>query len=126
MMVALVILLGVAGIVMTGLMQMTFTQATIENRSEMHSSVRSATELLTQEIGQAGRVTLYGSGMGSTNLTAGVAIGSSVSTTVADATGMFEGEQLVIDAGNNEETVKIANSSLVLSTNTFNATYTLA
>jgi prepilin-type N-terminal cleavage/methylation domain-containing protein len=126
MLVALVILLGVAGIVMTGLMQMTFTQATIQNRSEMHSSVRSATELLEQEIGQAGKVSLYGAGTGSTSLTSGVAIGNSVSTTVADATGMFEGEQLVIDAGSNEETVKIANSSLVLSTNTFKATYTLA
>jgi|SRR5579863_1895185 len=124
MLVALVILLGVAAIVMSGMMQMSLNQATIQNRSEMHSSVRSATELLQQEIGQAGRVSLYGAGTGSTTLTAAIATtGSSVSTSVADATGMFDGEQLVIDSGDSEETVTISGTSL--STNTFNATYVL-
>ena len=112
---------------MSGMMQMTLTQGTISNRTEMHSSVRSATELLQQEIGQAGRVSICGdlssgSCTGSTTLTAAVAIGS-VSTTVGNATGMFDGEQLVIDAGDNEETVTIASPSS--STNTFTATYTL-
>lgn len=126
MLVALVILMGVASIVMRGMMQMILTQGTIQNRTEMHSSVRSATELLQQEIGQAGKVSIYGLGTGMTSLTAAVAIGSNVSTTVGDATGMFEGEQLVIDSGDNEETVTIASGSLNLATNTFQATYTLA
>src|SRR5215831_3314716 len=56
--ISLVILLGVSAIVMSGLVQMMWTQGTITNRTEMHTSVRSATELLQQEIGQAGRISL--------------------------------------------------------------------
>lgn len=124
MMVALIILLGVTAIVMRGMMQMTLTQATVQNRTEMHSSVRSATELLQQEIGQAGKVSLYGLGTGSTALTTPVAItGAPVAVTVGDATGMFDQEQLVIDAGDNEETVTISSPSWT--TNTFTATFTL-
>src|SRR5258707_12497329 len=52
--VALAVLLVVGGIVMTGMVQLMKTQSTIANRTEMHTSVRSATELLQQEIGQAG------------------------------------------------------------------------
>ena len=126
MLVSLVILLGVSSIVMRGMMQMMLTQGTIQNRTEMHSSVRSATELMQQEIGQAGKVSIYGRGTGMTFLKAPVAIGSGVLTTVDDATGMFEGEQLVIDSGDNEETVTIATGSLSLSANQFQATYTLA
>src|SRR5260221_9012137 len=51
--VALAVLLVVGGIVMTGMVQLMKTQSTIANRTEMHTSVRSATELLQQEIGQA-------------------------------------------------------------------------
>ena len=50
LMVAVVILLAVTGTVMTAMMQMALTQGTIANRTEMHSSVRSATEVLQQEI----------------------------------------------------------------------------
>src|SRR5256885_10774473 len=57
-MVALAVLLGVGGIVMSGMVQMMRVQNTIGNRTEMHTSVRSATELLQQEIGQAGKVSL--------------------------------------------------------------------
>src|SRR5947207_1693195 len=57
-MVSLVVLLGVSAIVMSGMVQMMYTQGTIANRTEMHTSVRSATELLQQEIGQAGRISL--------------------------------------------------------------------
>ena len=34
---------------------MTTAQKTIWNRTEMHSGIRGATELLQQEVGQAGR-----------------------------------------------------------------------
>ena len=34
------------------------TGGTISNRTEMHAAVRNATELLQQEVGQAGRITL--------------------------------------------------------------------
>ncbi|HLK04057.1 MAG TPA: hypothetical protein VKT53_06415 [Candidatus Acidoferrum sp.] len=55
-MISMVVLLGVGAIVMYGTVRMMNTQGTISNRTEMHTSVRSATELLQQEIGQAGRL----------------------------------------------------------------------
>jgi prepilin-type N-terminal cleavage/methylation domain-containing protein len=58
MLVATAILLIVSSIVTSALMQMTTHQQTISNRTEMHSGVRGATELLQQEVGQAGRVTV--------------------------------------------------------------------
>jgi prepilin-type N-terminal cleavage/methylation domain-containing protein len=58
LLVATTLLLVVSAIVTTALMQMTTAQKTIWNRTEMHSGVRGATELMQQEVGQAGRVTL--------------------------------------------------------------------
>src|SRR5713226_6234919 len=57
-MVALAVLIAVGGIVMSGMVQLMKTQGTIANRTDIHTSVRSATELLQQDIGQAGRVSL--------------------------------------------------------------------
>src|ERR1700726_482439 len=57
-MVSLAVFLGVSGIVMSGMVEMMKTQSAIGNRTEMHASVRSATELLQQEIGQAGKISL--------------------------------------------------------------------
>src|SRR5260370_32935501 len=59
-MVALAVLLAVGGIVMTGMVQLIKTQGTIANRTDMHTSGRSPTALLQQEIGQAGKVSLGG------------------------------------------------------------------
>ena len=53
-------LLIVSSIVTSALLQMTQSQTTIWNRTEMHSGIRGATELLQQEVGQAGRITLPG------------------------------------------------------------------
>ncbi|HVH25111.1 MAG TPA: type II secretion system protein [Vicinamibacterales bacterium] len=58
--VATGVLLIVSAIVTNALMQMTHAQTTIWNRTEMHSGIRGATELLQQEVGQAGRITLPG------------------------------------------------------------------
>src|SRR6266702_4016805 len=52
------ILLIISSVVTSGLLQMTRAQKTISNRTDMHAGVRSATELLQQEVGQAGRITL--------------------------------------------------------------------
>jgi len=56
LLIATGLLLVVSSIVTSALLQMTKSQATIWNRTEMHSGVRGATELLQQEIGQAGRI----------------------------------------------------------------------
>jgi prepilin-type N-terminal cleavage/methylation domain-containing protein len=128
MMVALVILLTVAGIVMSAMMQMTATQGSIGNRTEMHGSVRSATEVLQQEIGQAGRLPALSSYV---TLSSAVAAGSSVTATVNSVAGMFNNELLVVDAGQfgsglpatyqNPETVTISNINS--SANTFQAAF---
>jgi len=60
LMVAVSMVLLIFGIVATALMQMTNQERTVWNRTEMHSGVRGATELLQQEVGQAGRMGLPG------------------------------------------------------------------
>ncbi|HLB89724.1 MAG TPA: type II secretion system protein [Terriglobales bacterium] len=114
--VSLVILLAVSGIVMTGMMQLMQTQGTIANRTEMHTSVRSATELLQQEIGQAGMVSLPINP--ATGLTIPLYMVTPVVPPVPDVpwtqavilssiAGIFNGEQLVVDTGLNQETVTV-------------------
>lgn len=115
------VLIAVSAIVVGGVRQMSFTQNTVQNRTEMHSSVRSATELMQQEIGQAGRVTLMtpasmaAAGCTSTTytLTSAVTVtGASASPTVSCVAGMYVGEQIVVDTSdsshnNNQETVTL-------------------
>jgi len=112
MMVTLVIFLGVAGIVMTAMMQMTNTQGSVANRTAMHSSVRSATELLQQEIGQAGKIALPTSANGGptkmvTAITAAQItdplVGYSGAVVLDKAGGVYTGMLLVVDSGDQEE-----------------------
>ena len=58
LMVAMAIMLLISGAAITALLKMSTTQATIWNRTQMHSGIRGATEVLQQEVGQAGRVAL--------------------------------------------------------------------
>ena len=93
--IAMGVLLTVSSIVTTALLQMTNAQTTIWNRTEMHSGIRGATELLQQEVGQAGRITLPGT----VTLGAAVAAAAScdpgtpttnaVTVAVTSITGMF-------------------------------------
>jgi hypothetical protein len=69
----------------------------------MHSGVRNATELLAQEVGQAGRVALPGT----VTLTNAIVGAGATTIDVSSAAGMFTGMQLVIDAGDKEETVAL-------------------
>jgi prepilin-type N-terminal cleavage/methylation domain-containing protein len=104
MMVAMVALLIVCGIVMSAMTQMLNSQSQIANRTEMHAGVRSATELLQQEIGQAGKVSL-GAPAAAVTLHAAVAIGTSVSFSLDTSTGsaptMYPNEVLTVDEGPN-------------------------
>jgi len=91
MMISMVILLGVTGVVMSGLLQTTKTETTVQNRTEMHASVRSATELMQQEIGQAGRVSMPP--VANIQMTTAVTAGSATPTLTTGATaGMFQNE----------------------------------
>jgi len=110
LLVATGVLLVVSSIVTDALMQMTTSQKTIWNRTEMHSGIRGATELLQQEVGQAGRVSLpapvaVGAG--------GITIFSSPCTTPSTVTlspstsGIFPGEILTILDGDTQESVAV-------------------
>jgi len=108
-MVAMAVLLGVGAIVMYGTVRMMNTQGTITNRTEMHSSVRSATELLQQEIGQAGRIAppLNVAGTAPENMTLLNAVVAAdppapVAVTIIPDTAvlnLFNGEWITVDAG---------------------------
>lgn len=103
----MVILLIVAGTVMLGMIQMTKSEGSIMNRTQMNTSVRSATELLEQEVGQAGRVGVPQP----VSLTGNVAASSGPTTpgtvTVNSATSLFVGEKVQVDTGANREIVTL-------------------
>jgi len=103
--IALSILLIVASVVCTGLLRMTEAQGTIWNRSEMHSGVRSATELLQQEVGQAGLITFPAP----VTLTSAVGANGVFTVSVTSTTGMYVGEQVMVGSGATMEPVQLAN-----------------
>jgi prepilin-type N-terminal cleavage/methylation domain-containing protein len=106
LMITTVILMVVSGVAIKGVLDMSRLGDIVSNRTDMHSGVRNATELLTQEVGQAGRITLPG------------AVALSAATALADTTftvnstaGMFQGMLLTVDAGTDQETVTVANAA---------------
>jgi prepilin-type N-terminal cleavage/methylation domain-containing protein len=102
LLIAVTILLIISSAVTSALLQMTNSQRTIWNRTQLHAGVRSATELLQQEVGQAGRIALPGVGTlgvavaAPGTLAVGVRIDGAVPLTM---TGFFVGERLVVDVG---------------------------
>ena len=120
LMFAVTIFLIISSVVTQALLHMINHQRTTWNRTQMHAGVRSATELLQQEIGQAGRISLpYTTTLGgAVNADAAVAQTVGVrqvinSATVASVSGMFVGEQLTIDAGSSQETVTVTAVSTI-------------
>ena len=110
LLVSLAILMVVSGTVMKGILDVGDVSRTVSNRTDMHSGVRNATELLTQEIGQAGRISLPGrvtltaaSALGSTTLTV-----TSTAADVAATTGMFVGQHLLLGTGDTQEPVVVS------------------
>ena len=101
--VALILMLIVASTVGTGLIRMTEAQGTIWNRTEMHSGVRSATELLQQEVGQAGLISLPAP----VTMTTAVLAAGVQTVTLTSVAGMFVGEHLTFDTGATQETAPI-------------------
>lgn len=111
LLIATGVMLAVSATVTSALLQMTSSQQTIWNRTEMHSGVRSATELLQQEVGQAGRVTLPAS------VTTTGAVAAGVGTVaLSSVSGMFIGERLTIGTGALEETVAVTAMNTVAKT----------
>ena len=109
LLVAVAILVIVAGTVIAGMMNTTRSVGTVTNRTQVHASVRNATELMEQEIGQAGRLPAV-SGLTVQFATALVAnpLGTAATPTISSTTGLFAGEQITVDPNStNEETVTI-------------------
>src|ERR1700745_3238806 len=111
------------------MIRMTGSQSTVMNRTQMHSSVRNATELMQQEVGQAGKIaaqpglqltTAITVPAGSTSVTTNPTI--TTTATTGNATDrMYVGENLVIDPSTtNEETVTI----IATTPSTVTATFT--
>ena len=129
LLVSTAIILIISAGVTSGLLQLTNSRQTISNRTELHAGVRSATELLQQEVGQAGRVSLPGSPV---TLASAVATGAQTvvvnqkinGTTAASISGVFVGEYLTIDAGANVETVAV--TAINTTTKQVTATFTKA
>jgi prepilin-type N-terminal cleavage/methylation domain-containing protein len=103
LMISITIFLIISGVVTQALLQMTNSQKTIWNRTQLHSGVRSATELLQQEVGQAGRISLpYTTKLGGAVPAGTQTVGVNQiinGATVASVAGIFPNEQLTIDAG---------------------------
>ena len=117
MLIAMGIMLAISGAAVTALLKMQSAQMSIWNRTQMHSGVRGATEVLQQEVGQAGRIALPMTVAGVpyvVTLGAGVLAGSNpvaIATTKpsGDKTeGMFLGQKLLIGYGASQETVTLS------------------
>jgi prepilin-type N-terminal cleavage/methylation domain-containing protein len=105
MMVSTAVILVVVGGVVSAISLSEQTFSRTEVKSDMYENVRGVAELMTQEIGQAGLVTLPASSLSSavnSNLTA-------QTVNVSSTASMFIGESLLIDAGTNEEQVTLTN-----------------
>jgi prepilin-type N-terminal cleavage/methylation domain-containing protein len=100
--VATALLLIISSIVTGALLQLTNHQQTIWNRTEMHSGVRGATELLQQEVGQAGRIAIPAP----VTIT-GAAIPAPATTTACDShsTVLSSVAGMWFDAGNTSVTI---------------------
>src|ERR1700731_501312 len=102
LMVSMAVLSLIVGGFISALSSSEQSYARTELGSDMYENVRSVAELLAQEIGQAGLVSLP-----TTTITAAVTI-SATTATVSQTASMYVGEQLLVDAGSaNEELVTL-------------------
>jgi prepilin-type N-terminal cleavage/methylation domain-containing protein len=111
--IAMTVMLVISGAAMTALLKMMSTQATIWNRTQMHSGIRGATEVLQQEVGQAGRIALTNKIQLDGNVTAGIGRVAQIECSGACATGttvmagIFVGQKLVVDGSTTQETITV-------------------
>ena len=134
LMVAVAILLVVAGGAFTFLMSYQNTYLATALRSDMHSTLRGATDLMQQDISQAGTVSLSATCSGgqpttvvsTTTSTAGcptlksaVSAGLQTATVNTNTGAMYVGEALVVDVGSSQETV----TTTAVTSTTFTASF---
>ena len=97
LLIAMTIMLIISGAAVSALLRMTAAQATIWNRTQMHSGIRGATEVLQQEVGQAGRIAL--AAVTTTAATGAGLAGATVTIPVTSSAGMYVGMRVTIDTG---------------------------
>jgi hypothetical protein len=114
--ISVALMLVLFGSALPALRQTTFLSHTVGNRSEMHGSVRGATELMQQEIGQAGRITLPGP-----VALAGTTVAGVNTVALTSTAGLFPGAQIIVGTGELAETVTVT----ALDTATVTATFGL-
>ena len=103
LLIALAIMLLVTGGAFALMVSYQRSYASNVLQSNLHAGLRSATDLLAQEVSQAGLLSFA-----PTTLTAAVTGGASAQTvSVGSTAGMFIGEKLLIDVGTSQETVTI-------------------
>jgi prepilin-type N-terminal cleavage/methylation domain-containing protein len=116
MIVTIVVLLGVMGVALTLMTAQQKSTVTQQLKGDMYQSLRGATELMTQEIGQAGLVSLPSVTNAAcpnttqptlTQAVAASAVAQLVSVTAGTVDSMFVGEKLLIDTGAPEELVTL-------------------
>jgi Tfp pilus assembly protein PilW len=100
------LLLVISGGMVSAISQSEQSFVRTETKSDMYENVRGVAELMTQEIGQAGLVSLPAT---TPTLSAAVAANATAQVVnVSSATSMYVGEQLLVDPGNaNEELVTL-------------------
>ena len=114
LMVSVAILMTVSALMMRGTLDMTNLNRKQSNLSEMHASVRNATALLQQEVGQAGRLSVPAP----VTVAAAIPIGDQWVIVSPSVTSMFIGEKLEFigthaTAGDVEEIVTVTDIDTV-------------
>ena len=100
--IAVVVMMLLFSAATNGLNQTVTLSRVVGNRTEMHGSVRGATELMQQEIGQAGRVALPGP----ITLSAAILAGNNT-VALSTTAGLFTGAKVIVGTSTAEETVTI-------------------
>jgi prepilin-type N-terminal cleavage/methylation domain-containing protein len=108
LMISLTLVLIVFGAAMSGLNQMSTSQQTIWNRTQMHGGVRGATELMQQEIGQAGLAALPTDIFLTAAVPLGVnTVGINNAAGVTPTLGLYNGLKLAVGADGDQETITL-------------------
>jgi len=106
-MIALVMMLVVSGSAFYALSAYEKTYRSGQLRADMHSSLRAALEIMTQEIGQAGLLTFSPITLGTTAVTGNLSAQSVTVCNSCSTSNIFVGEKLLVDVGAPQELVAV-------------------
>jgi type II secretory pathway pseudopilin PulG len=111
MLVSIAILIVVAGAIISAISYSQQTYSRTEQQSDMYENVRAVAELIEQEVGQVGLVSLPGL-PGSVTLSGAVSAGAAAQTVaVSSTTSMFVNEYVLVGTAASEESVQLTGVS---------------